>query len=67
MTQTYLDDPTYRWQRSALRRRAERRPLEVQAEIASECSRSSLRLLLSALRSTDQTHRWGSPAPHGRV
>jgi hypothetical protein len=67
MTQTYLDDPAIRWQHSALRRRAQRRPDEQQAEIAAECSRSNLRLLLTAVRSAGSTQRRAVPAPHGRV
>jgi hypothetical protein len=63
MTQTLLDQSTARWQRTTLRRRAERRPLEIQAEVAAACSVSSLRTILAALRS----RRTGVPAPHGRV
>jgi hypothetical protein len=67
MTQTYLNDPAIRWQRSALRRRAQRRPDEQLAEVAAECSRSNLRLLLAAVRGSGSTYRRAIPAPHGRV
>ncbi|MGH8960111.1 MAG: hypothetical protein ACRDWT_02715 [Jatrophihabitantaceae bacterium] len=68
MTHAYPTDLTYRWQRPALRRRDERRPLEIQAEVVSECSRASLRTLLNVLWGTDTIRRLGaSPVPHGRV